>query len=72
MIFHRDYYRLESMMIIQRDVYLNLAYACAAVFVVIMLLTVNIQLTLWILLCVIITVVDVAGAAYFWGKLNLI
>ncbi|XP_035696826.1 NPC1-like intracellular cholesterol transporter 1 [Branchiostoma floridae] len=57
----------ETNKVIQSELYRNLGIAMAAVFVITLLLLADFMGSLWVLLCVVMTLVDVGGMLHHWG-----
>ncbi|XP_066275211.1 patched domain-containing protein 3-like [Branchiostoma lanceolatum] len=53
--------------VLQSELYRNLGMAMAAVFVITLMLLADILSSLWVLLCVVMTLVDVGGMMHHWG-----
>ncbi|XP_078695306.1 patched domain-containing protein 3-like [Branchiostoma floridae x Branchiostoma belcheri] len=59
--------RYETNKIIQQEVYRNIGLAMLAVMVVTLLLVADLLMSLYITLCVVLTLVDLGGLMHFWG-----
>jgi len=64
--FAQNYLSYETYVVFQGEAIMNVVLALCAVFVVIMIVTANIQVTLFILLCVALVDVFLLGLLYFW------
>ncbi|KAF4532825.1 hypothetical protein B566_EDAN002676 [Ephemera danica] len=53
--------------IIDHEMYRNLALAMLCVMITTFLLIANVQICLMVLICVVLTLIDVGGIMYFWG-----
>eukprot|EP00058_Branchiostoma_floridae_P014119 XP_002599607.1 hypothetical protein BRAFLDRAFT_77706 [Branchiostoma floridae] len=56
-----------TVIVLQAELYRNLGIAMAAVFVITLLLLADFLGSLWVLLCVVMTLVDVGGMLHHWG-----
>ncbi|CAH1243988.1 NPC1 [Branchiostoma lanceolatum] len=63
----RQFNGWETNKVIKNELYRNLGIAMAAVFVITLLLLADILGSLWVLLCVVLTLVDVGGMMHHWG-----
>ncbi|KAK3091271.1 hypothetical protein FSP39_018506 [Pinctada imbricata] len=65
--YSRQYLTWETNKVIQSELYRNLGLAAACVFVVTLILIANLWTSLMVFICVIMTLVDVAGMMHLWG-----
>eukprot|EP00058_Branchiostoma_floridae_P007566 XP_002593054.1 hypothetical protein BRAFLDRAFT_74381 [Branchiostoma floridae] len=59
--------RYETNKIIQQEVYRNIGLAMVAVALVTLLLVADLLMSIYITLCVVLTLVDLGGLMHFWG-----
>ncbi|CAG0886016.1 unnamed protein product [Cyprideis torosa] len=63
----RAYVNWETDEVIQHELYQSLGMAMACVFTISLLLIANMTVSVVVLICVVMTLVDVAGLMHFWG-----
>nr|XP_039273601.1 patched domain-containing protein 3-like [Styela clava] len=65
--FHRSYFQFSIMKIIRSEVYRNLGITLLCVFVMVLPMIASLQMSFWVVICVVFTIIDVAGSMYFTG-----
>ena len=65
-----SFFLLNSIQVIMEELYRNLGLAFVCIFVTTLLLLSNFCACLQVLICVVLTLVNVAGFMHFWGKLS--
>jgi len=62
-----NYLSLDSILLVQKEIVINLVLTFVAVTVIIFFLISSLQACFWVLISVLLTIVNVAGVTYFWG-----
>lgn len=70
-MFCRKYFAYTIIKVIQREVYKNLGITLLCVFIVVFPMIASLQMSFWVLVCVVFSIVDVAGSMYFAGTCTL-